>query len=137
MVFTTPAIRAIRQAFPDAELTYVVERYAAPIVADNPHLDHVLVIEPATGWPRFTQDFTLARHLRHQGFDLVVDFHGGPRASWLAWASGAPVRVGYAVKGRSWMYTVVVPRPRELRPRRPNQKTWDTSTPGRGLKYPT
>jgi ADP-heptose:LPS heptosyltransferase len=125
VVLTTPAIRAIRQAFPDAELTYVVERYAAPIVQDNPHLDHLLVIEPATGWPRFTQDFTLAQQLRHQRFDLVVDFHGGPRASWLAWASGAPVRVGYAVKGRSWMYTVVVPRPRELRPRHSVENQWD------------
>jgi ADP-heptose:LPS heptosyltransferase len=125
VVLTTPAIRAIRQAFPDAQITYVVERYAAPIVQDNPHLDRVLVIPPATGWPRLMQDFTLAQQLRHERFDLVVDFHGGPRGSWLAWASGAPVRVGYAVKGRSWMYTVVVPRPRELRSRHSVENQWD------------
>jgi ADP-heptose:LPS heptosyltransferase len=125
VVLTTPAIRAIRQAFPDAQITYVVERYAAPVVQDNPHLDRVLVIPPATGWPRLTQDFTLAQQLRHERFDLVVDFHGGPRGSWLAWASGAPVRVGYAVKGRSWMYSVVVPRPRELRPRHSVENQWD------------
>jgi ADP-heptose:LPS heptosyltransferase len=125
VVLTTPAIRAIREAFPDATLTYLVERYAAPIVQDNPHLDRVLVIPAATGWPRFRQDFTLAQQLRHERFDLVVDFHGGPRASWLAWASGAPVRIGYAVKGRSWMYTTVVPRPRELRPRHSVENQWD------------
>ena len=125
MVLTTPAIRAIRQAFPDAEITYVVERYAAPVVQDNPHLNRVLVIPPATGWRRAVQDFTLAQQLRHARFDLVVDFHGGPRGSWLAWASGARVRVGYEVKGRSWMYTTVVPRPRELRARHSVENQWD------------
>src|SRR6266511_1978191 len=125
VVLTTPAVRAIRQAFPDAQLTYVVERYAAPVVQHNPHLDRVLLIPPATGWPRLVQDFTLAQQIRHERFDMVVDFHGGPRASWLAWASGAPVRIGYAVKGRSWMYTTVVPRPRELRPRHSVENQWD------------
>src|SRR5262249_58666703 len=36
-----------------------------------------------------------------------------------------PVRVGYAVTGRSWMYTIVVPRPRELRPRHSVENQWD------------
>jgi heptosyltransferase-2 len=125
VVFTTPAVRAIREAFPGARLTYVVEQYAADVVRDNPHLDRILVIPSATGWPRFRQDLTLAQQLRHERFDLVVDFHGGPRGSWLAWASGAPVRIGYTVKGRSWMYTTAVPRPRELRPRHSVENQWD------------
>jgi heptosyltransferase II len=125
VVFTTPAVRALREAFPDARMTYVVEEYAAPIVQDNPHLDRVLVMPPTTGWARLSQDLTLAQQLRHERFDLVVDFHGGPRGSWLAWASRAPVRIGYTVKGRSWMYTTAVPRPRELRPRHSVENQWD------------
>ena len=31
VVFTTPAIRALRRRFPDARLTYLVERAAAPL----------------------------------------------------------------------------------------------------------
>jgi len=126
VVLTTPAVRAIRQTFPDAQLTYLVERYAAPVIEDNPHLDRVLVIPPPEGgWRRLTQDFTLAQQLRHERFDIVIDFHGGPRASWLAWASRAPVRIGYEVVGRSWMYTTIVPRPRELRARHSVENQWD------------
>ncbi len=126
VVLTTPAIRAIRDVFPDAQLTYVVERYAAPVVEDNPHLDRVLIIPTAQGGlSRVSEDFTLAQQLRHERFDIVVDFHGGPRASWLAWASRAPVRIGYEVVGRSWMYTTAVPRPRELRPRHSVENQWD------------
>ena len=44
VVFTTPAIRALRRHFPQAHLTYLVEEQAAPVVAGNPHLDDVIVI---------------------------------------------------------------------------------------------
>jgi predicted lipopolysaccharide heptosyltransferase III len=117
VVFTTPAIRALRRRFPDARITYLVERAAAPIVLGNPHLDEVMVIERTRGWRRLRDDLRLARTLRDRGFDLVIDFHGGPRSSWLTRATGAPRRVGYTIPGRGWLYTDRVHRPRELRPR--------------------
>ena len=39
VVFTTPAIRALRRRFPEARLTYLVEHAAAPVVAGNPNID--------------------------------------------------------------------------------------------------
>src|SRR5262249_48350690 len=53
----------------------------------------------------------------------------GPRASLLAWMSGATVRIGYQVAGRSWMYTHRIPRPRALRPRHSVQNQWDLVEP--------
>ena len=117
VVFTTPAIRALRGHFPDARITYLVERAAAPIVLGNPHLDEVMVIDRTRGWRRLGDDMRLARTLRSKGFDLVIDFHGGPRSSGLTRVTGAPRRIGYTIPGRSWMYTDRVHRPRELRPR--------------------
>ena len=43
VAFTTPAIHALRQRFPDAYISYIVEPAAAPIVAGNPHLNQVIV----------------------------------------------------------------------------------------------
>jgi lipopolysaccharide heptosyltransferase II len=117
VVFTTPAIRALRRRFPDARLTYLVERGAAPVVAGNPDLDEVIVLDRTGGVRRLIDDLRLARQMRRRRFDVAIDFHGGPRSSWLAWVSGAPRRVGYNITGRSWMYTDRVSRPRELRPR--------------------
>jgi len=129
VIFTTPAIRAVRRAFPDASITYLVEDHAAPVVQDNPHLDHVMEIDRARGWRRVIQDLTVAQQLRHQRFDIVVDFHGGPRGSFFTWASGANIRLGYEVKGRSWMYTTAVARPRELRPRHSVENQCDLLAP--------
>jgi predicted lipopolysaccharide heptosyltransferase III len=117
VVFTTPAVRALRRRFPGARLTYLVERAAAPIVLGNPHLDEVLVIERTRGLRRVRDDLRLARTLRARHFDVVIDFHGGPRSSWLTWVTGAPRRIGYTIPWRGWMYTDRVDRPRELRPR--------------------
>jgi len=125
VVFTTPAIHGLRWRFPDAHLTYVVEPTAAPVVLSNPHLNEVIVAPRAKGWRGVRDDAALARRLRAGRYDLVIDFHGGPRASMLAWLSGARVRLGYAVIGRSWMYTHTVARPRRLRPRHSVENQWD------------
>jgi ADP-heptose:LPS heptosyltransferase len=67
--------------------------------------------------------------LRQEGFDLAIDLHGGPRSAWLTWASGAARRIGYAIKGRSWMYTDVVPRAADLAPRHSVVNQWDLLQP--------
>jgi predicted lipopolysaccharide heptosyltransferase III len=125
VVFTTPAIRALRSQYPDARLLYLVESAAAPVVAHNPHLSAVIDVPHTRGWKRITDDLRLARRLRAERCDLVIDFHGGPRSAWLAWASGARRRVGYDIPGRAWMYTDVVHRPRGLHPRHSVENQWD------------
>ena len=121
VVFTTPAVAALRRQFPDAHLTYLVEPLAAPIVALNPHIDEVLIA------PRrhVLADVLLGRSLRRRRYDVALDFHGGPRASLLTWLSRAPVRIGYDIPGRGWMYTTRVARPRGWRPRHAVQNQWD------------
>jgi len=129
VVFTTPAVRALRRRYPEAHIAYLVEAEAASVVRDSPHLDEVIVAPRRPGWRRLSDDAALAWRLRQRGFDLVLDFHGGPRSAWLAWTSGAPRRIGYAIQGRSWMYTDVVARPRELRPRHSVENQWDLLAP--------
>ncbi len=125
VVFTTPLVSALKRAFPQAHLTYLVEREAAGIVAGNPHLDEVIVVPRTRGWLRIREDFRLARRLRAAGFDVVLDLHGGPRSSWLTWATRAPQRIGYDIQGRGWQYTRTVHRPRELKPRHSVASQWD------------
>ena len=125
VVFTTPLIRALKRTFPGAQLSYLVEPAAAPVVTGNRHVDRVIVAPDATGLSRIATDFQLARRLRRERYDLVIDLHGGPRSAWLTWLSGAPQRIGYEITGRTWMYTKAVPRPRTLRARHSVRNQWD------------
>jgi ADP-heptose:LPS heptosyltransferase len=125
VVFTTPLISALRRRYPDASISYLVEPAAAPIVEHHPDLSHVIVAPHRRGIGRVIDDIALARRLRRMRFDVALDLHGGPRGAWLTWASGAKTRIGYDIKGRSWMYTKIVGRPRELRPRHSVENQWD------------
>jgi lipopolysaccharide heptosyltransferase II len=125
VVFTTPVLRALKREFPQAHLTYLVEREAAPVVLGDPNLDELIVVPRRRGVGRIVDDLRLARQLRAARFDIVIDLHGGPRSSWLTRATGAPQRIGYAVQGRSWLYTRTVPRARQLRPRHSVVNQWD------------
>ena len=129
VVLTTPLLRALRRTYPGAQLTYLVEPAAAPIVSGNPNITHIVVAPKRRGLARLRGDLTIARQLRRERFDVAIDLHGGPRAAWFTWASGAPMRIGYAIAGRSWMYTHVIARPRDEAPRPSVVNQWDLLAP--------
>jgi ADP-heptose:LPS heptosyltransferase len=109
VLLTTPALRALRHGFPDAELHVGVDDVLEPLLRDNPAVDRLWLLprrlQRGVGawWPVY-------RDLRRARFDLVVDLHGSPRTAFLARWSGAPNRVGYALRGRGRFYNLRVPR---------------------------
>ena len=130
MVFTTPAIGALRRRFPSAAITYLVEAPAEPVVRHHPAIDRLVLVQRPRGLARVGYDLALARQLRAERFDLVIDFHGGPRSGFLAWATGAPQRIGYDLPGRRWSYTTRVPWTRALVPPRHSVvNQWDLLSP--------
>lgn len=107
VLMTTPAVTALKERLPQAELTYVVEEPYRELVEGNPHLDQVLVLPRKQGRRDFMH---LIRQVRQERFDGLLDFHGGPRAFWLTLFSKAKVKIGYAVKYKSFVYDFKVPR---------------------------
>ncbi len=137
MVFTTPAIGALRRRFPTAHITYLVEAPAEPVVRHHPGLNEVVVVDRPRGLARLRYDLRLAGRLRAERYDLVIDFHGGPRSGFLTWASGARQRIGYALPGRRLSYTTRVPWSRSLVPPRHSVlNQWDLIAP-LGIAAPT
>lgn len=129
VVFTTPLVAALRGRYPAAYLAYVVEPAAAPVVQSNPHLNRVIVVPRQRGFAGTRDIARTALALRRERFDIAIDLHGGARAAWLTLASGAPMRIGYTIAGRRWMYTHVVARAPQLTPRHSVANQWDLLTP--------
>jgi len=129
VMFTTPIVRALRRQYPDAHISYLVEALAAPVLRGNPHLDDLIVAPKRSGAARLADDLALAWRLNRSRFDVAIDLHGGPRAAWLTWATAAPMRIGYTIAGRSWMYTHVIPRAADLTPRHSVLNQWDLLEP--------
>lgn len=119
----------MRRAYPSAHLTYVVESAAALVLRDHPALNEIIVLPRRRGLSRLRDDRSMARRLARGRYDVVIDLHGGPRSAWLAWATRAPMRIGYRITGRSWMYTHVVERTPEPSTRHSVLNQWDLLGP--------
>ncbi len=100
----TPAIRALRQAFPKAYIAGLVVRYSQDAILGNPDLDEVFIYEKAKHRPdrnRFLslyQQLLVERKLKKKHFDLAIGMRSAFSWSeaWLVYFSGAPMRLGYA-----------------------------------------
>ncbi|NIO48637.1 MAG: hypothetical protein GTN73_04245 [Candidatus Aminicenantes bacterium] len=107
MVLTTPAISTLRQGFPKASISYIVEKPYRELVEGNPNLDKVIVLEKKQSLRDFLK---LIRLIRKEKYDVVLDFHGGPRASFITLFSRAKLKVGYKIKYKNFIYNIKLPR---------------------------
>jgi predicted lipopolysaccharide heptosyltransferase III len=103
VVLTTPLIRSVRNAYPDAFIAYCAERAAASLLEGNPALNEIIPYD--YGSPSWREQLRVGRLLRRHRFDLVIDLFGNPRSAVLCLLSGASVRVGPARRGRGRFYT--------------------------------
>jgi heptosyltransferase-1 len=110
IIMTTPAVALLKTRLPGASLTYLVEEPYRRLVERNPHLDKVLAVEKKQKFRDFVK---LILQVRREGYDALLDFHGGPRASWITFFSKAHLKIGYRIKPKGFLYDIRVPRGRQ------------------------
>lgn len=91
VLLTTPLIRSLRRAWPDAAIDALVFADTAGILAGNPDLTAVVTMPPQPSAP---QSLALAARLWRR-YDLVVSTQTGDRPTFFAWVAGK-TRVGLA-----------------------------------------
>ncbi len=106
VVLTTPIIRSVRNAFPDAHIAYMGEKNAVSLLENNPCLNQIIPFDFSR--PTIFEQPRVALELRRGKFDLAIDLFNNPRSALLVRATGANVRVGAGRPGRGKLYTVHV-----------------------------
>jgi len=107
VVMTTPSVRALRERFPDAEIAYLVEEPYRELVEQNPDLDEVIVFPRRLPVAEFRRRL---KPIRDKRYDLLIDFHGGPRALWVSIFSRARIKIGHRLKYKHVFYHITLPR---------------------------
>jgi len=107
IILTTPAVSALRKGLHDAFISYLVEEPYRELIEGNPDLNDVAVIEKDQSLKSLLK---LICRIRKEKFDIVLDFHGGPRASLITWLSKAQLKIGYKIKYRNFIYDIKLPR---------------------------
>lgn len=109
VLLATPVLRALRERFPDAHLTMVINRGTEDVLKRNPDVNEVLTIKRGT----LADQIRFAGDLRCRKFDCVIDLTDGDRSALLTRVSNAPVRIGFNEehRWRGLLYTSVVQFP--------------------------
>jgi heptosyltransferase I len=98
VIHTLPLPCALRDRFPQARLTWVVENRAAALLEGHPAIDEVITLP--RGWlksPKLL--WQLRQQLQAARFDLAIDAQGLSKSAIVAWISGCRRRIGF---GRPW-----------------------------------
>ncbi len=95
VLMITPVLRALRETFPDARITVIVNTGTEAMLAANPHIDDVIVYRRGEGTV-LGREWKFIRDLRRGNFDLTIGFTEGGRTAWCSWLSGARYRFGAA-----------------------------------------
>jgi ADP-heptose:LPS heptosyltransferase len=98
-VLLTPALRAIREHFPDCELHLLVPEEIAPIFQHLPWLNRVWPMPRRRGSASPGKTWPIIRALRRERFDRSVDFASNDRGAILSFLIGARQRLGWAERG--------------------------------------
>ncbi|MFZ5449070.1 MAG: glycosyltransferase family 9 protein [Thermodesulfobacteriota bacterium] len=103
-LFSTPAIRALRERYPAWELEVLAHRVFGALLAHNPHVRKIWTYPG-----RNRRLLALVRDLRRRSYDLVIILHGNdPEATLLAYLSGAPFIIGSARSPLAFVYSAAV-----------------------------
>jgi ADP-heptose:LPS heptosyltransferase len=111
ILFTLPAVHRVREACPEARISFLVSKEYAPLLEGFRDVDAVIGMDRA----RFrhpnpgviiAEALSLLRHLRRPKFSLTIDFQGYGETALLTRWSGAGQRWGTVYRtGRKWAYT--------------------------------
>ena len=108
VVFSLPAVQALRSHLPQSRITAVVRPPAHEILSHHPDIDSVIKI-PFSEKDGLGAQVRFARSLKKYRFDGVVLFPHSLRSAFLAYLSGARWRLGYATEARGCLLTHPVP----------------------------
>ncbi len=102
-LLTTPAIAALRAAFPDAQIDTVVGAgTAAEVLRGNPDLNHIIARTARGGAGRLMQTFRLLREGRYTDAVILPPL---PAYAFAAWLARTPRRVGLGGRGMNHFLT--------------------------------
>lgn len=113
-VMTTPAVRTIRENFPESEITLLVHPWVSDVFRYSPRVDRLLMYEKKGRHKGLKGMLQLAGELRQEQFDCAILLQNAFEAALITLVAGIPVRAGYTTDGRGLLLTHGVHKVTEL-----------------------
>jgi heptosyltransferase-3 len=102
VLLTVPVFRALKETFPDAHITALVNSGTEDVLKGNQMITEILVMDRSikrlSPIRRYAKEMAFLKNIRVNGFDMTVDLTGGDRAAVISISSGAKYRLGWRSK---------------------------------------
>jgi heptosyltransferase-1 len=108
VVHALPVLAYLKSAAPDVRIDWLVEEAFAPLVADHPLVNRVIVVRTKSWrrsgfFPAAAGAWRVIRDLRRQGYDRVLDLQGNSKSGLFTRLAGSCQRYGFDRRGvREW-----------------------------------
>ncbi|MFA6142938.1 MAG: lipopolysaccharide heptosyltransferase II [Candidatus Omnitrophota bacterium] len=113
VLFSTPFIRAVREAHPDSHITCLVHPRCAEILQDNPRINEIIIYDEEGVHKSLLGKLKLIFLLRNKKFDTAFLLHRSFTKALIVKLTGVRELIGYPTKNRSMLLTGVVEEPDE------------------------
>ncbi len=100
VLLTTPAVKKAKELFPGAEIHYMTEAKAAPVLYNNPYIDKIIELKQAKHFlPRDFGIFFIAGFLRgmfsKEKYDYFFDFESSYYSVYISFFIKAARKIGF------------------------------------------
>ncbi|HEX4771259.1 MAG TPA: lipopolysaccharide heptosyltransferase II [Bryobacteraceae bacterium] len=115
-VMCVPALQALREQFPSAQIVILARPWVAALYRREKFCDELIAYDAPCGWRGIRAKWRIARDLRRRKFDCAILLQNAFEAAAIVRAAFIPARIGYDRDARGWLLThpVRVPRPGEI-----------------------
>ena len=105
VILATPLVKAIKKAFPDCFLSFLLIPQTKEVLAHNPYVDEVIVYDKKREEKGISSFFALVKKIKNKNFDLAFVPHRSLRSALLAYLSRVSVRIGFDRSSGSFLFT--------------------------------
>jgi len=104
-VMTTPALAAVREKFPDAEIVLLANPLVAQLFLPHPAIDRVITFDRNGRHRGVRGRVLLAGEIRRERFDCALILPNSFDSALIPWLAGIPRRLGKKSDGRALLLT--------------------------------
>ena len=115
VLLSTPAIKELKNNFPNAKIDVLVTDYSKEVLSLNPNLDKIIIYNSMLFFKKYRNFQQLMKNLgqisklKKENYDAIIDLRADIRSIFIAWLIGGKNRISQDIRSGGFFLTHIVP----------------------------